>query len=222
MIGGPPRLVVFDVCDTLYGCNTTVGFIRHYAATENSRGIEQVLKRWLDRGSPFFYLGAIMHRLAGQDIARRRLIAALAGEPRQRLAAVASDYARHALPGRANAAVHERLERHRASGDRIVLVSSSLDVVVDPIAELLGAEYRASTMEFVDDVCTGRLTRDLTGNKAAVVRDLAVGQPMRLSVYTDNRSDRELVAIADDATVVIPRGAADDRWAGEACEYLKL
>lgn len=222
MNSAPPSLVVFDVCDTLYGCNTTVGFLRHYAAAEKSRRIEQALKRWLHRSSPFFYLGAIMHRFAGHDVARKRLIATLAGEPRQRLAAVASDYARQALPDLANAPVHERLDRHRASGERIVLVSSSLDIVVEPIAELLGTEYRASTLEFAAGVCTGRLIRDLTGNKAAVVRDLAGGQATHLTVYTDNRSDRELVAMAEDATIIIPRGAAGDHWAGEACEYLKL
>lgn len=222
MISVPPSLVVFDVCDTLYECNTTVGFIRHYAAAEQNRRIERVLNRWLDRGSPFFYLGAILHRLAGHDIARMRLIASLAGEPRARLATVADDYARQSLPGLANAAVHKRFDRHRAAGERVVLVSSSVDLAVEPIAELLGVEYCASTMEFADGVCTGRLTRDLTGKKAAVVRDLAGGQPFRLTVYTDNQSDRELVAMADEATIIIPREAAGYRWAGGACEYLEL
>ena len=222
MSSDPLPLIIFDVCDTLYRCNTTVGFIRHYAAAEKSRRIERTLRRWLHRGSPFFYLGAIMHRLAGRDIARRRLIASLAGEPRERLAAVAAHYVRLSLPDLANAAVHERLDRHRACGERIVLVTSSLDLVVEQMAGLLGTEYRASTLEFADGVCTGRLVRDLTGNKASVVEELAGRRPTRLTVYTDNKSDRELVAMADDATIIIPRGAADYRWAGEACEYLKL
>lgn len=223
MTGESSWLVIFDVCDTLYGCNTTAGFIHHYAASEENRRIEQTLRRWFDRGSPFFYVGAAMHRIAGYDIARKRLIASLAGETRERLKAAAGDYARRSLPSLANAEVHERLERHRASGQRIVLVSSSLDLVVEAIAELLGVEYRASILEFDDGICTGRLVRDLTGNKAAVVRDLAGSQPAHLTVYTDNRSDRGLVAMADDAMIIIPRGAAAGaRWAGEASEYLKL
>lgn len=132
------------------------------------------------------------------------------------------DYVRQLLPDRANAALHDRLAAHRAAADRVVLVSSSLEPVVNSIADLLETEYRASTLEFAGDICTGRLLDDLTGNKAAVVQELLAHEPTRLKVYTDNRSDRGLVAMADEATIVIPRGADDKQWAGAQCEYLKL
>lgn len=216
-----PTLVVFDLCDTLYAENTTVGFIRHYAAATRNREIEMSLRRWLNRKSPVFYLGAAAYRVAGYDIARKQLIAALAGETRERLVAIAGDYAR-ALPRVANAAVHERLERHRAAGDRIVLVSSSLDIVVEAVAALLQTEFTASTLHFSGDICTGRLARDLTGKKGAVVRELMAGAQNRLKVYTDNRSDRALVTMADEATIIVPRGTRTTQWAGSGCEYLEL
>lgn len=215
-------LVIFDLCDTLYDANTTMGFIGHYAAATGNRRIAKTLHRWLDRRSPFFYLGAAVQRLANYDLARDRLIASLAGEPGQELGAVARDYARQVLPRLANAQVHDRLTRHRLAGERIVLVSSSLDLVVEPVAELLGVEYRASTLEFADGICTGRLVRDLTGGKADIAHGLADGHPTRFTVYTDNRSDRDLVAMADEAIIIIPKGTVGDAWAGEACEYLRL
>ena len=80
-----PPLAVFDLCDTLVAENTTVGFLRFYAEATGTAALKRALSRWTSRRSPFFYLGAVAHRLAGVDLGRRRMLAALAGEPRDSL-----------------------------------------------------------------------------------------------------------------------------------------
>lgn len=217
----PSRLVIFDVCDTLYSVNTTMDFIGFYGRQENSRRIGHILRRWLSRRSPFFYLGAVALRLLDWDIAKERIIAFLAGEERSRLNEAVSQYVRDILPSAKNHELHERLKSHQANGDRIILVSSSLDLVVAQIADQLGLEYRASILEFANDRCTGRLSLDLTGRKAGQLRELA-GIGSTIWVYTDNRSDKDLISIADRATIVLPRGQGHDRWAGDEHEYVAL
>jgi len=216
------KLVIIDLCDTLYDANTTIGFIEHCRLAGGSRRMERSLRRWTGRRSPLFYLGAFAHHLLGRDLARQRLVAALAGEPRARLETTARDYATNVLPRHANQPLHDRLAAHRAAGDRVVIVSSSLDIVVAPIAAALGVEFMASTLGFKNDACTGRLERDLTGRKVDIVRDLGERQAPWLTVYTDNRSDQALVAIANDAVIVIPHGRAGTRWGGSDCEYIQL
>ena len=216
-----PNLVIFDICDTLYDVNTTVGFIQHYHSRHQLKGIGRTLRRWTSRSSLSFYLGAITHRLFGMDIARRRIIAALAGEPRASLVEAARDYARNILPSHENRPLHDRLKAHLAEGDRVVLLSNSIDLVVAEIASNLGVEWRAPKLGFDGDRCTGKLEEDLTGRKASAIHDL-IESAGRLFVYTDNQSDRDLIAIADFATIVIPRGGADVRWGGSRCEYVRL
>ncbi len=215
------RLVIFDVCDTLYDANTTVGFIRYYLARQSNASLRNSLSRWLDRKSPFFYVGAAAKHLLGWDLARQRIIATLAGEPRGRLTDAASEYVRDILPAFANQPIHDRLKAHQADGDRVLLLSSSIDLVVSQIAAVLGTEYRASILEFDGDQCTGRLSADLTGKKAGELRAF-VDPGVDTWVYTDNRSDKDLVASVGRATIVLPRGGRQDRWAGDRCEYISL
>lgn len=215
------RLVIFDVCDTLYDANTTVGFIEFYQSIHGHGRIARTLRRWLSRRSPLFYLGAATQRLLGWDVARQRIIAALAGEPRAQLTAAANRYVREVLPASANRELHDRLKVHRAAGDPVLLLSSSLDVVIAEIASLLGTEYRASILDFDGEFCTGRLALDLTGSKASHLPEWQKSGSS-IWVYTDNRSDRDLISLAERVTIILPRGKPDDRWAGDGHEYVRL
>lgn len=223
MVVGIPRrrLVIFDLCDTLYDANTTMDFIRHYHACSGSRHIGRVIRRWSSRRSPYFYLGALSHRFLGDDLARKWIIGSLAGQPRGKLSDVAADYVQNVLPARANAPLHDRLREHLNTGDQVILLSSSLDIIVSEVASKLGLDHRASTLGFDEDLCSGRLERDLTGRKCEAVSDL-LGTATYVHVYTDNRSDRDLVQRANRATIVIPRGASGEPWGGNSCEYIRL
>ncbi len=217
---GPAPLVIFDVCDTLYDGNTTVGFLRHFGA--RSPKVAAAAARWTSRRSPFFYLGAASHRLLGVDIARRRLVATLRGETRQALERAAEDYVERALAPAANAALHDRLGEHRSAGHRTVLLSNGLDIVVAPIAKALGVEFRASRLGFEGNSCTGRIESDLAGRKAVALRELVGAEASPIWVYTDNRSDRDILALADKPTIVLPRRGEQREWGESGCDYIRL
>lgn len=213
-------LAVFDVCDTLYAMNTTAAFLQMVG--QKRTGVATALTRWTSPKSPVFYLGAICHRLFKLDLARARLIAALRTIPQQELEASGRQLASERLPMVANAVIHERLERHRKRGDDILLLSSSLNAVVGPIAETLGVPYRASELEYVNGICTGRLKRDLTGRKASALREAAPGTCSKLWVYTDNRSDADILALADERIIVVPAGQTRGQWGKNASEHIQL
>jgi len=216
-----PKLVIFDLCDTLYDVNTTVGFVDYYQSVQHDQRIARILRRWLSKTSLWFYLGAVAQRFLGWDLARQRIVAALASESRATLTKAAADYACNVLPSRANQPLHDQLRTHLAAGDHVMILSSSLDLVVAEVASVLGVDFRASKLGFDGDRCTGQLEQDLTGRKASEVRDL-VETSSYICVYTDNRSDRDLIAIANQATIVIAQGDPDDRWGGSGCDYIRL
>jgi phosphoserine phosphatase len=108
------------------------------------------------------------------------------------------------------------------AGAEVIIVSSSIDIVVAAIASTIGTDYLASELEFAGERCTGRLTRDLTGNKLAALRDAGLLSGRSVHVFTDNRTDRSLVHAADRATIIIPRGKKAEHWAGAGCDYIQL
>jgi len=208
------RLVFFDVCNTLYDANTTVGFVRQVAG----QGL-----RLPRRSSPLYWAQAALYRLGIADLPRRRVLAALEGCERSALKAAARDYVAGPLAARAIPATQTRLAEHRAAGDRVVLISNSLDVVVAAIAGHLGTEWRASRLGFAQDRFTGRLEVDLTGRKLDLARALAaeMDPAPECFVYTDNLSDRPLVDWADRAVVILPPRTCRAAWTGVRADFLE-
>ena len=218
---GAGRIAVFDVCDTLYRANTTRGFLRFFHEARRGSSFARTEWAWTSRSSPLFYVGAVAYRWLGRDIARRMLLLTLRGARREELRAVARDYAATVLPAKRVEALHEKLREHREAGDRVVLISNSLDVVVEQIAENLGVEWSASRLAYAGDVCTGTLALDLTGRKAGELRRLDPERSSTLFVYTDNRSDLDLLNEADFPTVILPFGRGRSAWKGQKFDFLE-
>ena len=209
-------MAVFDLCDTLCRRNTTVDFLETLGRADPR--VKRAVRRWKGPG-PLFLVGALLHRL-GRDLARERMVASLAGWDSGELSNAADTYAQDLMAKHANKTVVERLQTHQANSDRVVIMSSSIAPVVEAVGRLLGVEAYGSTLEFDSHRgCTGRILSDLTGRKAELAASLREGGET-LIVYTDNRTDRDLLAIADVPVVILPAGRGDSHWAGEDCTYV--
>lgn len=219
-----PVLAVFDLCDTLYAENTTRGFVRYVHARCGRRSTARLLDWLHSRRLPLYYLAAVAERVTRRDLLRQVQLRSLNGFDRATLAEAGRAYAAEVLPALAVAETQRRLAAHREAGDRVVIVSNSLDVVVEAVAGELGVEWRASRLAWRDGRCTGEIAQDLTGRKSAIVAELTADArvPPELHVYTDNPSDRDLVERADHPTIVIPAGRRRKRWAGADAVYLEL
>jgi HAD superfamily hydrolase (TIGR01490 family) len=86
------------------------------------------------------------------------------------------------------------VERHRAVGEPVYIVSATLQEIVQHIADDLGFDGAiGSTCEIVDGVYTGRTLRAAHGvGKADAVRELAAEEELdlaRSTAYSDSYSD---------------------------------
>ena len=86
------------------------------------------------------------------------------------------------------------VQHHRGRGERVYIVSATLQEIVQHIADDLGFDGAiGSTCEIVDGVYTGRSLRALHGEgKAQAVRDLAAEEDIDLAgstAYSDSYSD---------------------------------
>ena len=86
------------------------------------------------------------------------------------------------------------VEQHRARGERVYIVSATLQEIVQHIAEDLGFDGAiGSTCEIVDGVYTGKTLRAAHGvGKAEALRELAAAEGIDLAAstaYSDSHTD---------------------------------
>ncbi|EFV8799948.1 putative wfdB [Escherichia coli P0302293.9] len=95
------------------------------------------------------------------------------------------------------------LERYKH--EKIILMSASVDPVINVIAKNLNVEAVSSKLEFIDNKSTGLLEYNLTG-----IKHLQVNNPVSL-IVTDNFSDINLIKLADTA-VIISKAKDKNKW----------
>ncbi|MCK0139994.1 HAD family hydrolase [Aliiroseovarius sp. F47248L] len=201
------RILAVDVCGTLYDTNTTAGLVTFHHARRGNRRRFNMLKA-LTRRRSVLRLGLILIAKTSRfDVHRALVLASLRGETLSSLQASAGRYVSDHLPARAISVTHARLAQMRTAGWQPVLVSNALAPVIEEIARQLDTPCVASQPKVRDGRLTGRLSRDLTGQKREAV-EAFLNRPLdqvRFAVITDNRSDCDLVAVANPAVLVAAR-----------------
>lgn len=214
-----PRLFLADVDHTLVRENTTFAFVAHVVRRRGSPLGRLVHAGLLARRSPGRLLGAVLYRLTGLDPLRRLSFRLLRGMERETLQALAREYVDGVLEERTLAEPLTLLREAAAEGARVCLVSASLEVVVEPLAERLGADFRSSTLEWDGSRTTGRLAKDLAGAKVEAVENL-LEEAGHVTVMSDNLSDLRLLRRAHRRLVVLRREGDQVRWTGVWAEFL--
>lgn len=167
-------------------------------------------------GGPRYYLGLLLHapilalmllRLYPNGKAKQRVFAHFfKGWRYDRFAAIGRDFSSE-IDKMRNEPLVKRLEEHIAAGDTVLVISASLPEWVEPWSRSLGAAAVLATEVEVDGngVITGRFKTPNCYGQEKVERLLAM-EPDRdnyyLIAYGDSRGDRELLAMADEATRV--------------------
>ncbi len=114
------------------------------------------------------------------------------------------------------------IRRHQLNGRDVIIVSASVEDVVQPIADLLGADgILASTLEVEDGKYTGGITRYMYGQaKADAIAELAERRDYDLHgsyAYSDSVTDVPMLSLVGHGFAVNPdrtlrRAAIDNGW----------
>jgi phosphatidylglycerophosphatase C len=148
---------------------------------------------------------------ASRDDAKERMLGRLlGGRAHADLVTHGHAYADQVVARRMRRDMVDRVRWHVARGHEIAIVSASLDVYVDRVADLLGVEsVLCSRLEVDDD---GRVTGRLVGGncrglaKAARIREQFGADGYELWAYGDSAGDTEMLAAADHPVRVTRRG----------------
>ncbi|MEV7596082.1 HAD-IB family hydrolase [Kitasatospora sp. NPDC089797] len=208
----PDRLVFSDLDETLIDCKSLFDFLDFYLGgrygpqgVRRAAGLRAELAAQAAAGTP-------------REQANRTYYRVWAGEREEAVRAAGREwFARRSRDGGFYvAAVHEALTRHRAVGDRVVLVSGSFPAVVEPVARDIGAAHVVCTRP---EVRRGVFTGELVGEPVigeekrravrALFRDHPQVDPADCYGYGDHVSDLPMLTEVGHPVVVGDRQLAD-------------
>ncbi len=198
-----PVLAV-DVCGTLYDENTTSGFVIYHLERNCRFWQSKFLEIISGRRKVIPFLISRLGKVLGIDLHRSLVLRMIEGEDSASLKCSANEYC-FMLDKRCIAETHSFLKRKKEEGWRPILVSNSIDLVIEAIARKLEVEFVSSKLLWNDDICTGRISVDLTGRKRRYLEeylDLSLAN-IDFSVVTDNKTDADLIVAAKHAYLVV-------------------
>jgi HAD superfamily hydrolase (TIGR01490 family) len=139
----------------------------------------------------------------------------LAGKPAQVIEPLGEEFCREQLCPCVSPAAMQKIDEHRQAGHSIILLTGSLDFLIDPIATALQVDRCfAGTLEQMNGVYTGHLVPPLPygEGKRQLIDRLAQDLTLDLSLcyaYGDSPGDLEVLRAVGHPTVVNPiRGMA--------------
>lgn len=178
------KVIVFDVCWTLFRSNTTNDFILFYLKRKNF--CRYLVFRFLT----FRPVGIILNLVGIKDF-RERIIRQLEGSDLDELVEIADLFYLQFLVKKKNDVVFEEFLRTKNDGETIFLASASLDIVVSTIAKFNNVNYVSSKLKYNKNVCEGVLIIDATGCKHELLKE-KTGRSFYDAIYSDNIEDIQM------------------------------
>lgn len=219
----PPAAAYFDFDRTVHDGDAGILFaqevlrIRRRRVRDDQRGTlgwatrNVVFEAWVGR----LYGEAAALRLfsAARLVKRSRIIRSayekMKGMNLGELRSLAHDFVDEVVAHRLFPAAREEMERHRAAGRRVVVVSTGMHLVIDPVKEHLPVDdVIAVELDVAGDLLTGSVRGPLWGqDKADAVRAFAHAEGLSLPrsyAYSDHRSDLPFLRLVGHPVVVNP------------------
>lgn len=151
-------LALFDFDGTITTKGTYPGFVR-FAVRRRRQVVEGILLVPVIVG---YRLGLVSDRIIRKVISH----VGFSGDEPGRIRRLGAQYAREVLPDLVRPMALERISWHKARGDRVVVVSASLDDYLRPWCDAQGVDVICTQLEARD----GRLTGSYVGATAAKKR----------------------------------------------------
>lgn len=185
-------LALFDFDGTITSCDTFVRFVR-YASSR---------RRWLYGNLVLAprIAGYHLRCVPGPCIRERIARVAFEGKPVAGLRRLGERFAETVIPRLVQARAWEAVRWHIQRGDRVVIVSASLDVYLQPWCRRHGLELICTQLEAHRGVVTGRyLAGDCSGatKRARVLERYRLSDYRRVHAYGDTEEDLPMLDLAD-------------------------
>lgn len=187
------KIIVADICNTLFDSNTTFDFVRYCVYTKRLGFNRTAYKAIFSRVSPLFFGIALLQKFTGTDIHKKIAVSLFRNRSPQQVRTWANSFLEEYLHGREIPQSLSYLNQYNP--DDIILVSSTIYPVAETIADYLKiSHFIATELEIVDSKYTGKIKQEIRGKKLSALEKKLGGKNFEIEmVITDNFSDRELM-----------------------------
>src|SRR5688500_4804615 len=146
-------VAVFDVDRTLVPVTTTERIFIRYLFRKRMLGLGAIAKT-------FLFMGRKLGKASPFEAIRRER-AYLSGLPYEKAVRLARRCFETDIKPRISRAGMQAIREHKEQGHQVVLLSGSLDFLLEPFKEYVGADHLiAANMEVVDGKLTGQIVGD--------------------------------------------------------------
>jgi HAD superfamily hydrolase (TIGR01490 family) len=209
MNGNDRRIALFDVCNTIASVSTLDDFVEHFLLSpgRNLRGGRAIgVERAAMKALQFLR----RFRLIRGAWYKQYLLSRFRGYSAADLAPLAQRYVDERLTRLLKREIVGRLEKFRAEGFAVYLVSGALDVYLKPLADLLGAGLISTELE---QDGKGRYTGRIAGeecsgpNKVVRVKAIFAAEEINWNesvAFGDSFLDVPMLSLVGKAFVVDP------------------
>jgi len=202
------KIAVFDVCGTLYKSNTTFDFLDYYFEGNRSFSVfryfsQSILGKLVDYP---------LRKYFNFDIIRTIALMFLKGEEEKVVEKSAKYFVLENLESKINHPIVDLLNSYKNQGYVIVLMSGSLDCLIDQVALRFESDaYFSSKLLSINGILQGSLSEDLLFNKRDVLIN-SYPSIKNLVVVTDNLTDLNLVKFSNEAHVLCHKEKHKQFW----------
>jgi HAD superfamily hydrolase (TIGR01490 family) len=197
------KLVAFDVDGTLIEGNSQRLLIWHLA--RNGMLPWPVLTQAL-----WWFTKYQLHLAKDTDVAMNKVLGIFAGLPISKMENLLNEFCTTLIFPRLRKEAIAEIIRHRAAGQKVILVSSSIDYIVQLICEYVGADgWVATKLEIIDGRLSGRISGRAVYSKEKFpslqrYANTKYGAWMLDVAYGDHSSDALLLEQAINPIAVCP------------------
>lgn len=208
------KLVLIDICGTLYDSNTTMDFLDYtFKQNRNYR-----VYRWISRLLFVRAINKLLLQCFSYDLIRSWGIYFLKGISSKEMQRLVDVFYDSFLIFRKQVEPIRIIEKYREEGYHLLLVSATLDCVACKIAEELRIpQYISSELLYEEGFCVGRLFVDLLHNKYAALKRNGYDYPYMMTI-SDNMTDADLMSLSRECYIVCDE-SKKRQWLGLVKKY---
>lgn len=188
------NIALFDFDGTITNTDMYTKFL-HYSATRRRTLLGKVVV------PPFFML----YKIGVIPAPAMRSIAsflAFSGRDDEPVKAIGEKYAKEIVPNFLRKVALNKLDWHKCNGDKIVIVSASLDVYLEPWCIQNGFDLVCSELETKQGKFSGRYVYgdcSCENKPNLIYSKFDLGQYDRIYAYGDTNEDLAMLSLADEA-----------------------
>jgi len=194
---------VFDVDRTLVPVTTTERIFIRYLARHGAIGLGTVARTLV------FMVRNLRYMTPYEALRRQR--AYLAGQSYEKMSRMARKCFETDIKPRISQAGLAAIREHKDRGETVILLSGSLDFLLEPLKEYVKADHLiAAHMEVINGKLTGRIVGDYPYGslKAKIIQHFALEHGLDFSrsyAYADHHTDHEILRLFGNPVVINAR-----------------